>query len=420
LSANGNEVVEGPVRQCQACFSADLQTIRDFQPQPPVQAFLRAEQLDEPETHYPLSLLRCDSCGLIQLGYAPPPEVVFPPEYPYQSGMTRILVEDFRDLANQTIERLGLGSDDLAVDIGSNDGTLLQGFRERGIRVVGVEPTGIAKIAEKNGVPTVNAFITEAVAEQIVAEHGHAKVVTAANVIAHTNNLYPMLRAISSLLDESGMFVSESHYLLPLVEGLQFDTIYHEHLRFYALEPLIGILERAGFTVVDASRVPTHGGSIRVWASTQEGERSARLEELLAAEREAGLHRADTYEQFGRRITEWKQSLLELLLRIRREGGTVAGIGAPARASMLVNTCHVDNDLVAYVCEPPGSLKNGLYVPGARLPIVDEARLYAEQPEYALMLSWHIADELMPKIRANGFRGKFIVPLPEPRVVDEV
>jgi predicted TPR repeat methyltransferase len=412
-------VIAGPVTECQACAAAGLETVIDFLPQPPVQSFLTEQGIREPETHYPVALLRCDNCGLVQLGYAVDPEIVFPKDYPYQTGMTRILIEDFKDLADKAVERYGLGADDLAIDIGSNDGTLLKGFQPHGVRVLGVEPTDIAKIAERNGVPTVQAYFSDDVARQIVAEHGNASVVAATNVIAHMPNLYPFLRGINELLADGGVFVSESHYLLDLVQKLQYDTIYHEHLRFYGLRPLIEILGRAGFTVVDCERVPTHGGSIRVWAVKGEG--GAPSERLAAQQREEdeyGLYEPARLEEFRDRIIASKQQLLAILLRLRAEGKRIVGVGAPARSSMLLNYSHIDGDLLDYIVEPPASLKVGLYTPASHIPIVAEPQMLDDQPDYALMLSWHIAEELMPKLRENGFRGGFIVPLPEPRVVE--
>jgi hypothetical protein len=266
-------------------------------------------------------------------------------------------------------------------------------------------------------VPTVQAYFDEDVAHSVVTERGQAAVVTATNVLAHVPNLYPFLRGISELLAEGGVFVSESHYLLDLVQKLQYDTIYHEHLRFYGLRPLLRILESAGFAAVDCERVPTHGGSIRVWALKGDAEPSERLRGQLAEEDEYGLYERGRLEEFRERIVRSKQELLRVLLGLRADGARVVGVGAPARSSMLLNYTRVDGDLLDYIVEPPGSLKNGLFTPASRIPIVEEGRMYEEQPDYALMLSWHIADELMPKLREQGFQGGFVVPLPEPRVV---
>lgn len=416
-----HRAVLGPVDVCQGCASRDLRLIYSFQPQPPVQAFLTREQLNAPETTYPLDLLRCGACSLVQMGYVPPPEVVFPRAYPYQTGMTRILRENFRELTRTAKVQLGLGGGALAVDIGSNDGTLLKGFKEDGLRVLGVEPTDIAAIANANGIPTIQAFFDEELSRRIVADHGPASVVTATNVIAHTNNLFPMLEGIRTLLGDGGTFISESHYLLSLVEHMQYDTIYHEHLRYYALRPLIGILERAGFAVTDVQRVPTHGGSVRVWASTdRRAVRSARVGEVLAEESRAGLDGDAVWIGFVERMVRSKHDLQRLLLRIREKGDRIVGVGAPARSSMLLGFDHIDPDLVSYVVEPAGSLKIGLWTPGTRIPIVDEQRVFEERPEWLLLLSWHIGEELMPKLREKGYRGGFIVPLPTPRSVPTI
>ena len=287
------ETVAGAIASCESCGAGGLELVIDFLPQPPVQAFLTEEQLSLPETYYPLTLLRCPECGLVQLGYALDKEIVFPRDYPYQTGMTRILVEDFKDLADQAVERYGLGEGDLAIDIGSNDGTLLKGFLPHRLRVLGVEPTDIAHIAVRNGVPTVQAYFDEGVADAIVSEHGPAAVVSATNVVAHVPNVYPFLRGIAALLRDGGVFVSESHYLLDLVQKLQYDTIYHEHLRFYGLRPLLALLGEAGFAGVDCERVPTHGGSIRVWAVKGSVDQSKRLRRQLAEEDEYGLYELD-------------------------------------------------------------------------------------------------------------------------------
>lgn len=409
----------GVITHCQVCARAELGPIISFGHQPPVHSLLTAEQLREPETYFPTELVRCAGCGLVQLTYAVDPEVLFPREYPYQSGMTKVLRDNFAQLAAVVTERFGVNRVDLVIDIGSNDGTLLQYFRARGARVLGVEPTAIAAVAERNGVPTVNEFFNEDVARKILASHGKAKVVTAANVFAHVNNLGSVIRGIDVLLTEGGVFVSESHYLADLITGVQYDTIYHEHLRFYHLRPLISLLEMFGFNVIDAKRIPTHGGSIRVVAVKDKTvPPSDQLLSLRRAEEEMGLDRSETFDEFRARVVRAKQRLLGLLLRIREEGGRIVGIGAPARGSMLVNYCRIDRDLVDYIVEPRASLKVGLFMPGSHIPVCEEERLLAEAPSHALVLSWHIGQELMRKVRERGFRGLYILPLPEPRVVE--
>jgi hypothetical protein len=411
-----NEVVLGKITSCQGCGARALEPVLDLGHHAPCDSLLTEQMLDEPETHFPLVFCRCTSCGLAQLDYAAPPEVVFFPEYPYRTAMTGLLKEHFRNLTRTVTERLGLDSDDLAVDIGSNDGTLLQGFQEEGVRVLGIEPTDIAKIAVENAVPTVQAFFSEDVAEQVRAEHGPVSVVTGTNMFAHVNNLFPELRGVATLIGDEGAFVSESHYLLNLLEERQYDTIYHEHLRFYSLKPMIEIFDRAGFSIFDVERVPTHGGSIRVWADRGRREVSERVGALVELEEERGLYEGSAFEQFRRNIVDGKLRLLELLVEARKEG-PIVGIGAPGRASTLLAYTGITRELVDSIVELTGSLKIGKYTPGTHIPIVDEATLYERQPPHALVLSWHIGEAVMPKIRERGYEGKFIVPLPVPRIV---
>jgi hypothetical protein len=415
-AAPTSEVVLGRIVSCQGCGADSLERVLDLGHHAPCDSLLTEPMLREPELTFPLAFCRCTSCGLAQLDYAPDPELVFFPEYPYRTAMTALLKTHFRSLTRDVTERLGLTSDDLAVDIGSNDGTLLQGFQEEGLRVLGVEPTNIADIAVESGVPSVKAYFSEEVAEQIVSEHGPAAVVTGTNMFAHVNNLFPELRGIARMIGETGAFVSESHYLLNLVEELQYDTIYHEHLRFYSVKPMLEIFGRAGFSIFDVERVPTHGGSIRVWADRGAREVSPRVAEIVALEEEHGLYRRETYDRFRERVVSAKLRLLELLVEARKEG-PVVGIGAPGRASTVLAYTGITPELVDSTCELTGSLKIGRYTPGTHIPIVDERTLYERQPPNALVLSWHIGDAIIPKIRERGFCGNFIVPLPEPHVV---
>jgi C-methyltransferase-like protein/putative zinc binding protein/methyltransferase family protein len=412
-----NEVVLGKITSCQGCGARALEPVLDLGHHAPCDSLLTEAMLGEPETHFPLVFCRCSSCGLAQLDYAAPPEVVFFPDYPYRTAMTGLLKEHFHSLTHDVTERLGLGPDDLAIDIGSNDGTLLQGFQAERVRVLGIEPTDIAKIAVENGVPTVQAFFSEDIAEQVRAEHGPVSVVTGTNMFAHVNNLFPELRGVATLIGDEGAFVSESHYLLNLIEELQYDTIYHEHLRFYSLKPMIEIFARAGFSIFDVERVPTHGGSIRVWADRGRLEVSERVGELVQLEEEHGLYDDRAFDRFRQRIVDGKLRLLELLIEARKQG-PIIGVGAPGRASTLLAYTGVTPELVDSVVELTGSLKIGKYTPGTHIPIVDERTLYERNPPHALVLSWHIGEAIMPKIRERGFEGKFIVPLPEPRIVD--
>ncbi|MBI1978629.1 MAG: class I SAM-dependent methyltransferase [Candidatus Aenigmarchaeota archaeon] len=411
-----SEDIIGPLEKCQICGQS-LELILSLGHQALVHGHLTSKQLNEPETTYPLNLCRCSSCGLLQLNHIVDPKVVFHKNYPYQTGMTNMLIENFRSLAATMAEKFKLTKDDLVVDIGSNDGTLLKQFVPYGARVLGVEPTNAASVAEKNGITTVNDFFTEEIAKKIVDDHGKAKVITATNVFAHVNNLFPMLRGIDTMLSEDGVFVSESQYLFDVIKKLEFDTIYHEHLRYYSLKPLISLFSKVNFSIVDAERITAAGGSIRVFAMKGTRPPSDRLVSLIAEEEKAGLYDKKALEKFGQRAIDIKHKLLDLLLECKKGGNRIVGVGAPARSNTLLGFSHIDHNILDYACEKAGSPKIGLYTPGTHIPIVDEQRIFEDQPEYALILSWHIQDELIKKMREGGFKGKIIVPLPEPRIV---
>lgn len=365
---------------------------------------------------YPAELLYCPESHLVQLGLIVDPAILFPPHYAYTSGTTRILRENFAELQREVASLYPLKARDLVVDIGSNDGTLLENFQKAGHRVCGIEPTQAGRIARKKKIPTLEAFFTAASARQVVRKYGKARIVTATNVFAHMENIHDLTEAVLLMLEKDGLFITESHYLLPLLETLQYDTIYHEHLRYYSLHSLCYLLEKHGLEVIHARPIPTHGGSIRVYAARR-GTRA--VEESVARILNEEQHKLnwDGFMEFRRKVSQSKLGLIALLRDIRAEGKKIYGIGAPSRASTLVNYVGLDDQIIDCVLEIRGSYKIGKYMPGTLIPVVDEERLNREPPEYALLFSWHIADELISKIRKNGYQGKFIVPLPTPRII---
>ncbi len=404
------------VERCQVCDHEPLDSILFLGYLPPVNQMRTIGERPHEQPAYPAELLRCPSCELVQLGCVVDKQVLFPPEYPYTSGTTRILRDNFAEMYSECQSLYPIGSEDLVIDIGSNDGTLLANWQQGGHRVLGIEPTDMGKVARERGIPTEIAYMGTEVARRVRDEHGPASIVTATNVFAHMEDVPSIVDGILTLLADDGIFISESHYLLALVETLQYDTIYHEHLRYYSLASLAHLLGRHGLEPIHAKRIPTHGGSIRVYAARAD-RRAARasVAELVAAERAGGLDRAGL-ASFKGRVVDSKLRLHALLCAIKQRGERVFGIGAPSRASTIINYTGLDDGIVDCVMEIRGSYKIGKYMPGTLIPVLDETRLYEEQPEYALLFSWHIADELMPKIRDKGFRGRFIVPLPEPRI----
>lgn len=410
----GSAVVE----RCQVCDSPELRAELFLAYLPPVNHMRPIGTRAQAEPGYPAELLACGACGLVQLGLIVDPSILFPPEYPYTSGTTKILRENFAELYAECRKLFPLDARSLAVDIGSNDGTLLSNFKSGGHRVLGIEPTLMANLANERGIPSMMAFFGSDAARRARAEHGAAAVVTATNVFAHIEDVHAIVESVLHLLDDKGVFITESHYLAELVKTLQYDTVYHEHLRYYSLSSLSKLLSMHGLEVVHAKRIPTHGGSIRVYAA-RKGAHSKKdaVDAILKEERDSGIARGDL-KDFKERAVRSKLGLYAILADIRKKGGRVHGIGAPSRASTLVHYTGLDDGMLDAVLEIKGSYKIGKYMPGTRIPVLEESELYAKQPEYALLFSWHIAGELISKIREKGFRGKFIVPLPEPRVVD--
>jgi len=403
--------------RCQISGSPDLQSLLFLGYLPPVNTMpLIGSALGE-QPSYPAELLWCPHSQLAQLGLVVDPAILFPPSYPYTSGTTRILRENFAELADEVFKLYPPNAGDLVLDIGSNDGTLLSNFLGKGVRVLGIEPTDAGKLALKREIPTLCSFFNATAVDRTLRESGPAKIVTAANVFAHIEDVNSVMEGIVRLLPEDGLFISESHYFISLLETLQYDTIYHEHLRYYTLAALAVLFRQHGLEIVHAKRIPTHGGSIRVYAS-RAGYRPALPSVSALLETERPRLTPQAFADFKRDVVRSKLGLLSLLDGIKRRGETVYGIGAPSRASTLINYVGLDDGIIDAVLEIAGSYKIGKYIPGTRIPVLDEDLLFTQPPDYALLFSWHIADELIPKLRAKGYQGRFLIPLPEPRVVE--
>ena len=377
-AGTGGSVV---VDRCQVCGATDLASVLFLGYLPPVNQMRTVGQRPHEQPAYPAELLRCPRCQLVQIGLIVDPAILFPPEYPYTSGTTQILRENFAELQREATPLLGLRGTELVVDIGSNDGTLLENFRAAGHPVCGIEPTLMANLANERGVRTIMSFFGPASAAQVVKECGKAQVVTATNVFAHIEGIHDIVDSVLAMMSDDGVFITESHYLMALIETLQYDTIYHEHLRHYSLESISYLLNMHGLEVIHAKRIPTHGGSIRVYASRR-GARPVRptAQQVLAEEGGAGLL-ADRLAAFTRRVATSKVELYALLRDLLAKGSRIFGVGAPSRASTLINYVGLDREILDCVVEVKGSYKVGKYMPGTLVPVVDEAQLVEKQPE---------------------------------------
>jgi len=414
-----DKVFMGHIDACQICFSSNLQQVIDFGFFAPCDSLLTKDMLRKPEKSYPLNLIRCRDCGLVQIDYAVDTRELFYPEYPYRSGITETLKNNLYSISSHMVDKLRLAKGSFVVDIGSNDGTILEGFKNIGMRVLGVEATNIADIANANGVETLKEFFSLPVAERIVNKYGKASLVTAANVFAHVNDFSGLTKGINYLLEDGGVFISESHYQLDILETLQYDSIYHEHLRYYLIRPLVKFFTDYGFSLIDVERIPNYGGSIRVYAKKGLNHKaSGAVAELIALEDKFGAYEDDTYSEFARRVRNSRQQLRKLMVELKDQGKKVVGIGCPGRSATLLKFCGITSDLLPYIAEQPTSLKLGMYTPNTHIPVVDEGRIFEEQPDYALMLSWHYAEPIISKLRNKGLRSKIIVPLPEIKIIE--
>jgi len=406
-----------PVEQCQICGSDKLDAVLSLGYMPPVNQMVPIGQVPRQQPWFPTELLHCRQCELVQLGLAVDPVIIFPPEYPYTSGTTKLLRDNFADLYAESSRMLGLKADDLIVDIGSNDGTLISNFQKGGHRILGIEPTDVSKIANDRGIPTIQRYFGLDTAKDVKAKHGPASVVTAANCFAHIEDVHAIVEGIVEMLGDKGVFISESHYLIPLLDTLQYDTVYHEHLRYYSLGSLKYLLEVHGLEVFHARPIPSHGGSIRVYAARKGAQKIQDSVAKMLATEPRGEAMAQRLAKFRDDVVLSKLRLMSMLRDLKEKGARIAGISAPSRASTMVNYVGLDEGIIDYVVEIQGSLKIGKCMPGTGIPVVDETKLFADQPDAALIFSWHIADELAPKLRAKGFRGQLITPLPVPRVL---
>ncbi len=401
--------------QCRFCKSADLHKFLELGPQPLAGRFLREGQLKEKEPFFQLGVHFCKNCSLVQVLDIVPKDVLFS-EYFYAPHS--VLSPHFAEYAKDIAQEFKLGPKSLVVEFGSNVGMMLRPFKDMGIRALGVEPAkNIAQIANESGLETVNDFFNEKVAGEIAARLGKADMVVANNVFAHINDLDEIMKGINALLKDGGVYVFENHYLVDTVEKLQYDDVYHEHLCYYSLHPLIPFLEKYGLTVFAAKRIRTHGGSIRVFCSNSNRPAEPSVKALLDEEKKLGLDKVETFIEFGEKVRAHKKELGDLLASLKAQGKKIIGYGAPARGNTLLNYCQIGTGILEYIIDD-SSLRQGKYTPGTHIPIVSVDKFRADQPEYALLLAYGGYTETILK-KEQGYiekGGKFIIPLPKIRV----
>lgn len=404
---------------CRYCNSRDLTLFLSLGEQPPSNSFVRPDQIAS-EKRYPLDVYLCQNCHLSQLLDVVPGEEIFN-EYLYLSSSSGALKKHYAALAQMLLERFGVGAGELVVDIGCNDGILLHGYGEKrpGLVKLGVEPSSVARVARESGLKVTQEFFSPEVARRIVQEQSPAKIITATNVFAHVDNISRFTQGVRDLLDPDGVFVIEAPYWIDMVEQLLFDTIYHEHLCYLSLTPMVPFFKRQGLEIFDVERVPfgASGPAIRVFAGKQPLRRPVQdsVGQMLTEEARWGIGSLQKHGTFAGKVAAVKNQILQSLEQIKSSGARLGGFGAPAKGNTLLNYLGLTADIVECIAEN-NSLKQGLLTPGSHIPIVSDEEFVARKPEYALLLTWNYLDFFLKNSPYIAQGGRFLVPLPVPRL----
>ena len=402
---------------CRSCGSAKLETVLDLGLHALADGLVYEHELDGPEAKYPLTCVVCTDCGLMQIRENVDPEELFCNDYPYFSSFIPSLLRHSQANVDEIIEMRGLGEGHTVFEIASNDGYLLQYYKQRGIPVQGIDPAeGPAKAAVEKGIPTLNTFFTQELAQQLVAEGRRADVIHANNVLAHVPDLNGFVEGIATLLAEDGIAVIECPHVLELVRHTEFDTIYHQHHCYMSATALVPLFERHGLHLNDVRRLSIHGGSLRLFIGREPGQGET-LKAVLAEEAKAKLDTPEGYREFGQRVAKLRDDLRALVLGLKEQGARIAAYGAAAKGCTMINFVGLGPDLIEYVVDR-NTHKHGRYMPGEHIRIEPCERLLADRPDYTLILAWNFKDEIMEQqaeYREKG--GQFIVPVPEPVIV---
>ncbi|HEY0695324.1 MAG TPA: class I SAM-dependent methyltransferase [Kribbella sp.] len=404
---------------CRLCGQPLTRTFVDLGMSPPCESYLRPDQLDDGETFYPLHVRICDNCLLVQLPAYVAAEDVFS-DYAYFSSYSTSWVEHAKRFVTDMVERLRLGPDSFVVEVASNDGYLLQHAVERGIPVLGIEPAGnVAEVARERGIRTETYFLGKRTGMDAAARYGKADLVVGNNVFAHVPDLLDFTRGLRALVADDGLVSLEFPHLLRLIEGRQYDTIYHEHYSYFTLRTAAAALESGGLKVVDIQELTTHGGSLRVLAMPVEtaGEPTDLVLKVLQDEADAGLHTVDGHAGFARDVFAIKADLVEFLVDAAREGKSVAGYGAPGKGNTLLNHCGIREDLLPFTVDRSPH-KHGLHLPGTHIPIFEPERLSEVRPDYIVILPWNLREEIVHQLSyAREWDARFVVPIPRLEVI---
>ncbi len=404
---------------CRFCKSKLVQSFCDLGMSPLSNSYLSCEQLNQKEEFYPLHAYVCDKCLLVQLDEYAAPEHIFS-DYAYFSSYSKSWLEHAKNYVESVIGRYSITSNNQVIEIASNDGYLLQYFRERNIPVLGIEPAAnVADVAEKKGIPTKKFFLNTVTASKLIKEGIHADLLLGNNVLAHVPDLNDFIQAMKMLLHEEGIITMEFPHLMQLIKYNQFDTIYHEHFSYFSMLVVDRIFSEHGLKVFDVEELNTHGGSLRIHACHEENSISIEnsIDRVKTSEKNFGLSEIGGYKSFALKVNETKRKLLDMLIQAKDEGKRIIGYGAPAKGNTLLNYCGIRTDFIDYTVDT-NPYKQNKYLPGTHIPVLHPDEIRKTTPDYILILPWNIKDEIISQLQyVKDWNGKFIIPIPEVNVI---